>query len=489
MDQLQPNQRKKVIDNGTLLGSDVFWACAVEVGNSGQSQESSTQDNDLWNAAYRKSNWFEFTYRILSDSLNVSLEDKEYVKALNYRVDEKRILWKHHNQMFLSCILESKVLAALRAAHDDGRHWAKQRTLVRLWGLVYWPSMSIDVERYIRGCLSCALHGLIVKSQFLHLVRVLQPFQLIGFNFVGLLPITKRGCNHIFHVINYLFRFSITFFTMTVNAEDVILTLKKVFTLYIRPEGIYCDKRQHFNNSKVKSFLFELEILIAFNRSDAHQNIEMMKMRNRLFQNVLRKTRTEIDWEEALSRSIFNLNVKLIFHLEASFVTILLGILSNTSLIDLVLKHHDIHFITSWAVQLRDSDQHIKAVKDFLFVRRQLHDSIRARSDQRKENEVTRFNRKITPHTFSFEDLMILYQEKSEKLKPRWRGPFIIQGFGREHEISYHIKQLNGRKIRGTFHGNHLKVFIPKTSYLADPSMDLPLMPYQPIRRPRKKKT
>jgi len=53
-------------------------------------------------------------------------------------------------------------------------------------------------------------------------------------------------------------------------------------------------------------------------------------------------------------------------------------------------------------------------------------------------------------------------------LQPRWRGPFRIQDYGGSHGKSFVLRQLNGRKIRGAFHGDDLEAFIPRIGYLDD---------------------
>ena len=380
------------------------------------------------------------------------------------------------------------MLHILQNAHDKGGHWAKQGTLAKLKGQVYWPSMSTDVERYIKGCLQCALHGPALKSQLLCPIRVQRPFQLIGFDFIGPLPVTAKGYRHIFHVMDYLSRFSITFPMVTANAEDVIPALEKVFSLYARPAGIYCNRGQHFENSRVKTFLSELGIPITFSSSGAHQSTGMIEIGNRLLEDVLRKSRSKnCDWETILTRSTYSLNARIISHLGTSPSVILLGVTPDAPLIDSTFPNLDVRSATAWATQLRDPIQHRKIVLEFIQFRSQLHDVVRARSDQRKDAETVRFDRKIIPHTFSSGDLVVLYQEKTGKLEPRWRGPFAVEGFGGKHGITYQLRQLNGRRIRGTFHGNHLKQFTPRSGYLANPIIDPSILTYQTIRKPRAK--
>lgn len=115
-----------------------------------------------------------------------------------------------------------------------------------------------------------------------------------------------------------------------------------------------------------------------------------------------------------------------------------------------------------------DHTSHRQIIQEFITSQSQLRDIVSARSNQKKIAEADRFNRGIIHCTFVPGDLVLLYQNKTGKLEPRWRGPFFVEGFGGTHETSYIIRQLNGRGIRGTFHGNHLKKFVPRTGYLED---------------------
>jgi len=81
----------------------------------------------------------------------------------------------------------------------------------------------------------------------------------------------------------------------------------------------------------------------------------------------------------------------------------------------------------------------------------------------------------------------MLHQKTSGKLQPRWRGPFRIQDYGGSHTRSFVLKQLNGRKIRGAFHGDDLKRFVPRSGHLAE-DRNRPYPTSQSIRKPSKKK-
>ncbi|POS86333.1 hypothetical protein EPUL_002151 [Erysiphe pulchra] len=64
--------------------------------------------------------------------------------------------------------------------------------------------------------------------------------------------------------------------------------------------------------------------------------------------------------------------------------------------------------------------------------------------------------------------MVMLFDGKSAKkqLHPSYRGPFIISEKGGSHGKSYTLKQINGTPIPGTFYGDHLKPFVPRTGHL-----------------------
>ena len=64
---------------------------------------------------------------------------------------------------------------------------------------------------------------------------------------------------------------------------------------------------------------------------------------------------------------------------------------------------------------------------------------------------------------------VMLYQKNIDKLQPRWRGSFVVHEYGSDRQLSYRLHQLNGRRIRGKFHGDHLKHLVSRSGYLASP--------------------
>ena len=182
------------------------------------------------------------------------------------------------------------MLIVLREVHDDEGHWGKTATLARLRGLAYWPEQTVDVERYIAGCTDCARYGPATRSQPLHPIMVLKPFQLLGMDWIGPLPTTSSGNRFIFNVLCYFLRFSITFASPTDDVEDVIMSLEEVFTRFTKPAATYMDSGQHFNNQELRHYHRGLGVSVDYSPSGLHKSTGMIEGSNRILESVLAKT-------------------------------------------------------------------------------------------------------------------------------------------------------------------------------------------------------
>ena len=132
---------------------------------------------------------------------------------------------------------------------------------------------------------------------------------------------------YIFHVINYFFRFSMTYVCKTANVSNVISSLKNVFVKYVTFKAIYCDREQHFNNMKIREFLRREDIIIIYNSFDSFKSIDMIKVSNRLLEDIMRRSSEK--WDIALFRSVRLLNSRIVTHLKAFSSKILIDTFSS----------------------------------------------------------------------------------------------------------------------------------------------------------------
>jgi hypothetical protein len=464
---LDRSQRSEVLEHGTIGHASVFTTAAA----------------GSWHDDYVASTWFGEIYKLLKGMIP-DPTPQLLKKAFNYRVIDN-ILWIRRHDTDLPCIPEARVLHVLQEVHDHSGYWAKTGTMARLRQHgYYWPGQSEDVERYIAGCIDCVRHGPATRSQPLNPVLVTYPFQLIGIDFIGPLSKTASGHVYILNIVYYFTRFIVPFATKTANVEDVIWCLRLLFAMYRTPHAIYCDRGQHFLNEELREFLRQQGVSIDYSPSGASKSTGMIEVYNKLLEEVLRKDAPDPNWDTRLPQAARSVNTRIIPYIGFSPSAILLGPVLETSPITATLRALPGRSIKTWHNELLDPTIHSKAIATYIRHIAEVHDVVTETTRRRREQDVHRYGKGIKRVIHNIGDMVMLFQKDVGKLQPRWRGPFRINGYGGSHGVSFILQQLNGRGIKGTFHGDHLKTFQPRTDYLTDTSLSLP--DQQLLRAPRR---
>lgn len=55
------------------------------------------------------------------------------------------------------------------------------------------------------------------------------------------------------------------------------------------------------------------------------------------------------------------------------------------------------------------------------------------------------------------------------KFDVQWPGPYLVEGYAGEHQTSYHPKHFHEKRHPGAHHGNHLRLYQPRTGFVARP--------------------
>ena len=145
------------------------------------------------------------------------------------------------------------------------------------------------MKRYIAKYIQCARHESVIRSQSLHSIQMMHLFDFAVMNFIDSFKRTIKEKKYIFYFMNYFFKFSISIVTKIVDTFDVIRCLRKVFQRYRKSVEIYCDHEQHFDNEEFREFLKQKNVKIIYSFSEASKSTDMIEIKSKLFQNVLRK--------------------------------------------------------------------------------------------------------------------------------------------------------------------------------------------------------
>lgn len=212
----------------------------------------------------------------------------------------------------------------------------------------------------------------------------------------------------------------------------------------------------------------------------------MVEVENRLLQEVLKKL-TSGEENKKLAPATQQVNARVIQHLQVAPSAIFFGAQAAIGSLNLELAFILTSSIDAWVEEVTNPVTHFANIRKYRDYGAQTHDRIRQLAFEKKERDAMRYNAGGREIFHEVGSLVMVHQKKTTKLEPRWRGPFRIASSGGARGVSWRICQLNGRLIRGTYHGDHLKPFIFRQGYLSG-SRGEDFMPgSQTVRKPRKR--
>ncbi|POS86061.1 hypothetical protein EPUL_002468 [Erysiphe pulchra] len=177
------------------------------------------------------------------------------------------------------------------------------------------------------------------------------------------------------------------------------------------------------------------------------------------------------NWASNVSRTVFEVNNREILHLHTP-AQIILGFEPRGA----TTRHFPNYQREVLSVVIKEQNdillgeyEHMKAVINFMLRRNEIKREVLGRSDRRKDQKAQQHDIGVrATQSYNPGDLVMLFdhREAGKKLRPSWRGPFVVVGFGRNMGKSYRLRQIEGTAIPRHFHENALKPFRLREGYL-----------------------
>ncbi|KAI0996301.1 hypothetical protein K3495_g11880, partial [Podosphaera aphanis] len=443
-----------------------------------------------------KSNLVEVTEGVSDEKYLISswygeiaryLKDRTFSRERATKIQREALIRKSRNYLFEGgnlfyvvrgrtkrCVNEGEVAAILSMAHDRGGHFSQIITL-RTLKEYYWPNMAGDVRDYIQGCLVCAKFGTAQRSQLSARVAVNEPMELLGLDFVGPFPkftgVSKRW---ILVAVDYFSRYTWTEATEKNDSETVINFLQKnIFNHFGVPVGFYVDPGPHFGK-KTREFVESHGAIWCNSPVAAKRAVGMVEKTIDVLQRVLKKiTADPKQWPNNVERATFELNKREIPHLTYSPSQILFGFKPVGSLETSYPSRRRKHLASAMGADISsvifEEDQHSDRVVEFCANRVKLREEALERSNLKKTYSANKYDLGVNSlRNYSPGDMVMLFdhQQSGKKLRPSWRGPFVINGYGGDLNKSYTLRQISGASIPRHYHGDSLKKFRLREGYL-----------------------
>ncbi|CAG8611019.1 11566_t:CDS:2 [Cetraspora pellucida] len=190
--------------------------------------------------------------------------------------------------------------AVLHTMHSDplAGHFGKTATYQRVMVRYFWPQMGNDVKRYVESCDSCQRRGRPKTQEPLHPIRIGQPFDRMGIDIVGPLPVTPGGKKYIVVATEYLTKWPEARALERADAESVATFIfEDVICRHGSPRELLSDQGTHFCNKLVSSLCERMKTHHRTSTAYHPQTNGLVERFNRTLCEVLARCVAQYDGE------------------------------------------------------------------------------------------------------------------------------------------------------------------------------------------------
>ena len=121
--------------------------------------------------------------------------------------------------------------------------------------------------------------------------------------------------------------------------------------------------------------------------------------------------------------------------------------------------------LTTFQTSIYDDQQNKGQIRLNLDLIDKVWETVKTRIKRYQENMAHHYNTKVKPSQFSIGDLILwkitlaTKDPTQGKLGPNWEGPYKVVKIRREG--TYHLKEMNGRRLPHPWNAEHLKKYYP----------------------------
>lgn len=352
--------------------------------------------------------------------------------------------------------VDSEIKNIFQENHDSSvsGHSGFLRTYKRIRENYKWKHMKTDIKNLIKSCQSCQINKtnhkpgkapmeITTTSHF--------PFQRLGLDIVGPLPVTEQGNRFILTMQDDLTKYSYAVPIPDHEAKTIADSFVSFIALFGIPESILTDQGSDFTSNLFKEVnkLFKIKHILS---SPYHPQTQGALERSHLtLKDYLKHyiCTQQTNWDEYVSLAMFSYNTH--FHKSTQYTPFELIFGRKASIPNsLTMKPEFKYTYDDYYSNLK-----LKLNKSFEIAREKLISA--------KEKSKVHYDTKINKHNFKIGNLVYVYNKSikkgiSKKLQPNYKGPYKIIKINPNNSVAL---QINNKII--TYHHNLLKPFISDT--------------------------
>ena len=409
--------------------------------------------------------------KFLSTDSQPSAELEKYrTQARRYLVKSgtlyRRISSKHSAvKEALQVIPQHQLEALLRHLHDDplGGHLGATAIEGKVRENYWWPNYIANIREYVKTCEKCQLKGKPRRNQSLNPIEVTAPFEHIGIDAVGPLPMTKNGNRYLLVAMDYFSKWPFAKAVPDITAET---TAKFLHEEIICEHGCFkqltSDRGTNFTANIIRELCKRLKIRHTFTSAYHPQANGLVERFNRTLTSMLGKFANEFhaDWDEYVSDVLFAYRTTRHSTTKYSPFYLTYG---RKPILPI-----DVEYLPE-EIDKEDSDTLLDRTYEIIKTTQtneQVLQNIKKAQEQYKE----RYDEGITLEDYKIGDKVLKHigaytHRKDVKFHNPWTGPYYIHNILNE-KGTYQLRRVeDGKVIASPVHGNNLKRYYERSRW------------------------
>ena len=372
----------------------------------------------------------------------------------------------------------------LRDFHEDpfAGHFGNDRTYQKIAERYYWPDMRKHVYEFVRSCDTCQRRGPPVRRpEPMYPLRVGEPFERIGIDMVGPLPVTPRGNRFIIVATDYLTKWP----EARPTTDQTSLTAASflydhIFTRHGAPKELLSDRGRTFLNQTLDELCTQWKVQQTFASTYHPQTNGLVERFNKTLAETLAKLciRRPTDWDEMVPAALFAYRTAkhettrqtpffMVYGREATYPSETIVMTYPSEHLEHRNESMDINKLVQRTLRLYELNE--------------ARNEARLRIEREQERQKKRHDKTVRPQLFAVNDLVLkhdtaLAQTRSGKFKPKWLGPFRI------HSVLgngvYRLATTNGETLDDPVNAKRLKLYHQRVEMEPQVIIDVPSVPF-----------
>lgn len=399
---------------------------------------------------------------ILPTHLSTVQERKLVSKSRSFTINNGNLYKKNkqdRNQP-LRVIQKEEMPSILEKFHSEdlAGHMGINATYSKIKERYYWNNMYQDVKDYVQSCDLCQRKNKPKRTELLHSIPVKQPFDLIGIDIVGPLPITDKGNRYIVTACEYLTKWPEARALSEITAEQVAkFVYEDIICRHSAPKAILTDNGTQFTSQILEHLTNNMQIKRKFSTPYHPKTNGLIERFNKTLCSCLSKLVYQFkrNWDEVLPSALFAYRSTINSTTKYTPFFLLYGRTPRfPSELDPPVKPE----------QLSDKNFEklvVKLAKE-LEIRVIKYQTIASENIQKAQKKQKQYhdNRITTNNTHKFQigDLVLKeLVQKKDKLDLNMDGPYYIhQAFPNG---VYKLRNIDGKVLRRKINGERLVVY------------------------------